>query len=98
MSDFTKQHNLTVKAEKNPSFYTDTTCEGCNICTTISPECFKKNDVQAYVSAQPTTEEQESRCREAATQCPSRSIGSNGCDTVLVYVEPPPPPEPEQPI
>ena len=72
----------TAKVEENVDgkWYVDDNCIACNSCVQIAPDHFAMtdDDGHAYVKAQPTTEEEEELCREAAESCPVECIGDDG--------------------
>ncbi|MDA1276910.1 MAG: ferredoxin [Verrucomicrobia bacterium] len=61
-------------------YYVDNQCIDCDLCRETAPENFKRNDDGGYsfVYNQPTTEDQESQCKEAMEGCPVEAIGNDG--------------------
>jgi ferredoxin len=61
-------------------FYVDRECIACDACVLAAPDHFKmhEEDGHAFVGKQPTTEEEESRCKEAMEGCPVEAIGNDG--------------------
>lgn len=61
-------------------FYVDNTCIDCDLCRTIAPEHFKRQEEEGYtyVYNQPKNEEEQQHCLEAIDACPTESIGNNG--------------------
>jgi len=58
----------------------DNQCIDCDLCRETAPDNFKRNDDGGYsfVYKQPTTPEEEARCKEAKEGCPVEAIGDNG--------------------
>jgi ferredoxin len=61
-------------------YYVDNQCIDCDLCRETAPDNFKRNDDGGYslVYKQPTTPEEEARCKEAMEGCPVEAIGNNG--------------------
>lgn len=61
-------------------FYVDKECIACDACVLAAPDHFKMHDEDghAFVVKQPSSEEEESLCREAMEGCPVEAIGNNG--------------------
>jgi ferredoxin len=61
-------------------FYVDATCIDCDLCRALAPEIFGRDDDSgySYVLRQPTTPEEIALATEAAQQCATESIGSDG--------------------
>lgn len=61
-------------------FYVDEQCIDCDLCRETAPDYFSRNEDggYSYVSAQPTTEDGISQCREALEGCPVEAIGEDG--------------------
>jgi ferredoxin len=61
-------------------YYVDNQCIDCDLCRETAPDNFKRNDDGGYsfVYKQPTTPEEEARCKEAMEGCPVEAIGDNG--------------------
>lgn len=60
-------------------YYVDNQCIDCDLCRETAPDNFKRNDDGGYsfVYKQPTTPEEEARCKEAKEGCPVEAIGDN---------------------
>ncbi len=61
-------------------FYVDASCIDCDACRTHAPDFFARNADSGYsmVIRQPVTPEEIALVEEAATDCPTNSIGSDG--------------------
>ncbi|HMN68971.1 MAG TPA: ferredoxin [Bdellovibrionales bacterium] len=61
-------------------YFVDSECIACDACVLAAPDHFKMHDEDghAFVSKQPASEEEESRCREAMESCPVEAIGADG--------------------
>lgn len=61
-------------------YYVDNQCIDCDLCRETAPENFKRNEDggYSYVYKQPTTAEEEAKCREAMEGCPVEAIGDDG--------------------
>ncbi|MCX7915884.1 MAG: ferredoxin [Verrucomicrobiae bacterium] len=61
-------------------FYVDDQCIDCDLCRETAPDNFTRNDNggYSYVFKQPTTPEEEARCKEAMEGCPVEAIGNDG--------------------
>jgi ferredoxin len=61
-------------------YYVDNQCIDCDLCRETAPDNFKRNDDGGYslVYKQPTTPDEEARCKEAKEGCPVEAIGDNG--------------------
>jgi ferredoxin len=61
-------------------YYVDNQCIDCDLCRETAPDNFKRNDDGGYsfVYKQPTSAEEEARCKEAKEGCPVEAIGDNG--------------------
>jgi ferredoxin len=61
-------------------YYVDNQCIDCDLCRETAPDNFKRNDDGGYsfVYKQPTSPEEEARCKEAKEGCPVEAIGDNG--------------------
>jgi ferredoxin len=61
-------------------YYVDNQCIDCDLCRETAPDNYKRNDDGGYsfVYKQPTTPEEEARCKEAMEGCPVEAIGDNG--------------------
>ena len=60
-------------------YYVDNQCIDCDLCRETAPDNFKRNDDGGYsfVYKQPTTPDEEARCKEAKEGCPVEAIGDN---------------------
>lgn len=71
-----------AKFEQNApgAFYVDDQCIACDACVIEAPKFFTMNDEEghAYVSLQPSTEEEIKNCLEALEACPVEAIGKDG--------------------
>jgi ferredoxin len=61
-------------------YYVDTQCIDCDVCRVTAPGNFQREEEKgySYVSRQPATPEEETRCQEAMDCCPVEAIGDNG--------------------
>jgi ferredoxin len=73
------------KHEKNPgnlpgAFYVDSTCTDCDLCRSIAPATFRRDDDSGVtiVYRQPNTSEELALAREGMEDCPTESIGCDG--------------------
>src|SRR5262249_16772588 len=55
-------------------------CLDCDLCREVAPEIFARNHDggYSYVKKQPTTSEEEARCREAMDGCCTGTIHDDG--------------------
>jgi ferredoxin len=76
MADVANRYSESVPGK----FYVDNQCIDCDLCRETAPANFKRNDDggYSYVFKQPTTPDEEARCREAMEGCPVEAIGNNG--------------------
>jgi ferredoxin len=60
-------------------YYVDNQCIDCDLCRETAPDNFKRNDDGGYsfVYKQPSSPEEEARCKEAKEGCPVEAIGDN---------------------
>jgi ferredoxin len=72
--------NSRVQENVQGSFYVDTNCIACGVCTDEAPECFKFTDSgdYAYVCKQPETAAEKEQCESALSGCPAEAIGDDG--------------------
>ena len=58
-------------------WFVDKTCILCTLCSDLAPKNFRESDSgdHDHVYRQPTSEEEQAQCREAAAQCPVEAIG-----------------------
>ena len=65
-------------AEKNVQgrYYVDESCIYCELCLEIAPDNFShdQDKGEAYISSQPTNNEQHTKVIEAIDMCPTKSI------------------------
>ena len=63
-------------------YYVDDTCIDCDLCRQIAPDLFTRNalDCYSYISRQPVTEDELSRCLAAMEGCPVDAVGDDGED------------------
>lgn len=73
------------KAKKWPdntagSYYVDDQCIDCDACRTEAPNNFTRNESHgySYVYKQPSSPEEEARCKSALEACPVEAIGRDG--------------------
>ena len=61
-------------------YYVDNQCIDCDLCRETAPDNFKRNDDGGYslVYKQPSSPDEEARCKEAKEGCPVEAIGDNG--------------------
>lgn len=61
-------------------YYVDDQCIDCDACRTEAPDNFIRDDEHGYsfVSKQPSSAEEEARCKAAMEACPVEAIGSDG--------------------
>ncbi len=61
-------------------FYVDTQCIDCDLCRQTAPANFTRNEAGgfSYVYKQPTTPEEEAKCKQAKEECPVEAIGEDG--------------------
>ena len=76
MADKTKKYQDNVPGK----FYVDDQCIDCDLCRETAPDHFTRNENGSYsfLSKQPTTPEEEARCKEAMEGCPVEAIGDDG--------------------
>src|SRR5665213_2782199 len=70
-------------------YYVDNQCIDCDLCRETAPDNYKRNDDGGYsfVYKQPTTPEEEARCKEAKEGCPVEAIGDNGVSFSTAFAE-----------
>lgn len=61
-------------------FYVDSSCTDCDLCRTIAPQFFTRDDEigLSFVHHQPITPDEVALAEEARESCPSESIGHDG--------------------
>lgn len=61
-------------------YYVDNQCIDCDLCRETAPDNFKRNDDGGYsfVYKQPSSPDEEARCKEAKEGCPVEAIGDDG--------------------
>ena len=61
-------------------FYVDESCIDCDMCRTIAPAFFKRNDETGFsiVYRQPLTPDEIAAAKEGMDGCPTESIGNDG--------------------
>ena len=76
MADAANKYSENVEGK----YYVDNQCIDCDLCRETAPDNFKRNDDGGYsvVYKQPTTPDEEARCKEAMEGCPVEAIGNNG--------------------
>ncbi|HSI11587.1 MAG TPA: ferredoxin [Chthoniobacter sp.] len=62
------------------SYYVDDTCIDCDLCRSVAPEFFTRQDAggYTYVQRQPVTPEEIALAEEGRLSCPTDSIGNDG--------------------
>lgn len=72
---------LTQRLPKNAPglFYVDATCVDCDLCRSLAPGIFQRDDETSfsYVHRQPANEEESTLATEAMHSCPYDSIGND---------------------
>lgn len=58
-------------------FYVDETCTDCDLCRSLAPAFFTRDDETgySYVHRQPVTPAEVAEADDARTSCPTESIG-----------------------
>jgi ferredoxin len=61
-------------------FYVDSTCVDCDLCRSLAPVTFRRDDETGYsfVHRQPITPEEIAAAEDAVHSCPTESIGDDG--------------------
>ena len=61
-------------------YYVDDTCIDCDMCRSIAPQFFIREDAggYSYVHRQPATPEEIAQAEEARLACPTETIGNDG--------------------
>ncbi len=61
-------------------FYVDDSCTDCDLCRSIAPTIFARDDATGYsfVHRQPVTAGEIALAEEARQSCPTESIGNDG--------------------
>ena len=61
-------------------YYVDDQCIACDACCVEAPGFFSMNDDDghAFVSKQPSTDEDNEECENAMMACPVAAIGNDG--------------------
>ncbi len=61
-------------------YYVDEQCIDCDACRTEAPQNFIRNESHgfSFVYKQPTTPEEDARCKAAMEACPVEAIGCDG--------------------
>ncbi|MCM2322917.1 MAG: ferredoxin [Oligoflexia bacterium] len=73
MADITKKW-----ADNAPGrYFVDDQCIDCDACRAEAPDNFTRNDESGYsfVVKQPTTPDEEEKCKSALEACPVEAIG-----------------------
>jgi ferredoxin len=62
------------------AYFVDTSCTDCDLCRSIAPQFFKRDDDTGYsfVHRQPVTAAEIEEAEEARNSCPTESIGHDG--------------------
>jgi ferredoxin len=65
---------------KKLSFYVDTECILCSVCSDAAPNNFRMSDDEDHdiCFKQPEDEEELEQCNEAMENCPVEAIGDDG--------------------
>ena len=73
MADAANKYSLNVPG----AYYVDDQCIDCDACRTEAPVNYTRNDSAgySYVIKQPSTPEEEARCKAAMEACPVEAIG-----------------------
>jgi ferredoxin len=61
-------------------YYVDDQCIDCDACRSEAPDHFSRNEKSgfSFLSKQPTTPDEEARCKAAMEACPVEAIGADG--------------------
>ncbi len=61
------------------AFYVDASCVDCDLCRSLAPAFFRRDDEigYSYVHRQPITSEEIEVATDAMNSCPSESIGQD---------------------
>ena len=67
---------------KKVSFYVDTECILCSVCSDAAPNNFRMSDDEDHdiCYKQPDDEDELEQCYEAMENCPVEAIGDDGTD------------------
>jgi len=67
---------------KKVSFYVDTECILCSVCSDAAPNNFRMSDAEDHdiCYKQPDDEDELEQCYEAMENCPVEAIGDDGPD------------------
>lgn len=62
------------------AYYVDDTCIDCDLCRSMAPAFFTRQDTDGYtyVRRQPVTPEEIALAEEGRLACPTESIGNDG--------------------
>jgi ferredoxin len=76
MATFTNRYPNNVPGK----YFVDDQCIDCDLCRETAPENFTRNEDGGYsfVTKQPVSADEETKCREAMEGCPVEAIGSDG--------------------
>ena len=75
MSEVPKKNPLNVPGE----YYVTEDCLACEACQDAAPSHFRYDaNSQSYVFRQPSTSEEEAKCRQALLGCPMAAIRDDG--------------------
>jgi len=63
-------------------FYVDQRCLYCDLCRTLAPTIFKRNEERefSYVGRQPKTDKEVTQTYKAAFYCPQEAIHDDGLE------------------
>ncbi len=66
-------------------YYVDHQCIDCDVCRSIAPENFERQDIggYSYVVRQPENPEEVELCEDAMESCPVEAIGNNGSEEAV---------------
>jgi ferredoxin len=74
--------NLAERLRQNAAgpFYVDATCTDCDLCRSLAPAFFRRDDEIGYsfVHRQPVTPDEITVAEDAMNSCPTESIGNDG--------------------
>lgn len=61
-------------------YYVDDTCIDCDLCRSLAPGFFRRQDTggYTYVHRQPFNPEETALAEEARLSCPTETIGNDG--------------------
>ena len=82
-------HEIVEIGEKKFSFFCDSTCILCTMCSNLAPENFRisENGDHDICFKQPENDEELEECQTALENCPVGAIGDNGYDREEALIE-----------